>query len=820
MFNKLLESTKGYLQTNDNSEEDYKKKLEEKDNFLKIKNNRINELIKENQALNKTILMKDEEIKRYKEDLQKANLSSNNINTLNDQIDKESDINIKISLFQDTLSKLNTSVTVIQNTLSKEVENIDNLIVNMQNKIKETNILINEVLKPKVLLAINEKIDETIFIKNFSSSVIDETKTEEEVKDDIKQTDNEILNNQDQLSKKKKRRNKKKNKNPLEEESQVDTISNQKEAEEDDNQNIQIINDKAYALNGFYFIINKTNEANKINDNLENLAISNNILIETDTKLNQVKSNLIHINNEVLQNIITHNDTTKEVREIFDSIIMSKSNQQNQNNIVEQKLLLLEKELIKANQEIQELIKISDKQKNKLFEYETHCKLKDDEFEKILEQNTELMEIKEDESSKHHALLNLFKQSLTIITSKLQCKNGENEHLDRVFSLYNDNNQAFKDSILSFTNDINNKIINNSIEIFLKENLKITYLNNKYQSDLNLINNLLQDSQNLNLDLLSKVISSFIKKLEANDKDKEQESSELNLKIKKLNLIYEDQIKEKEKLQDKLKLLKGENELLTAENNELINKIEDKNKLEKDYINKISQLNKVNENLSKSIKSFEENSENINQYQEINSELENDLKIIKRNFIEVEDILKITKINHENEIELLQNNISELTLLNKNNDELISTYFKELTELKSSKYVILTTEEKQLIDKKISDFEIENKHLREAKDKMKLYCDEILTKTKLEMIEKKYLIDKRIVSNHFLKYLDKNTDWRIKQSLIETLANIFDYNNDDRKKIGLSSIKEINKDIGNGGNNDNDKLQQLSDLLYNSIMND
>ena len=160
--------------------------------------------------------------------------------------------------------------------------------------------------------------------------------------------------------------------------------------------------------------------------------------------------------------------------------------------------------MIKANQINQELIKSSGMQKNKLFEYETHCKLKDDEFEKILEQNTELMEMKDKEINRNNILLSFFKQSLNNITSKLHNKNnGEEENLDKLFSLYNSDNQSFKESINSITNNINNKVLNLAIDSFIKENLKISCINKRIQSEYNIINSLLQENQVFNLDFIN-----------------------------------------------------------------------------------------------------------------------------------------------------------------------------------------------------------------------------------------------------------------------------------------------------------------------------
>ena len=53
-----------------------------------------------------------------------------------------------------------------------------------------------------------------------------------------------------------------------------------------------------------------------------------------------------------------------------------------------------------------------------------------------------------------------------------------------------------------------------------------------------------------------------------------------------------------------------------------------------------------------------------------------------------------------------------------------------------------------------TDLEIENKHLKGQKDKMKKYSEEILIKVKNDLKDIDFVIDKRMISNILLKYFD------------------------------------------------------------------
>ena len=116
---------------------------------------------------------------------------------------------------------------------------------------------------------------------------------------------------------------------------------------------------------------------------------------------------------------------------------------------------------------------------------------------------------------------------------------------------------------------------------------------------------------------------------------------------------------------------------------------------------------------------------------------------------------------------------------------------------------------------KIVQIEIENKKLKEKNKEIKQYSEEIVKRIKNESKDCEYLIDKRMISSILFKYFDPYTNNSIKYSLLETLANFMNYNNDERYQLGLSS-KSNDIQIGSKNNN-KDKSQKIGDELYDFV---
>ena len=68
---------------------------------------------------------------------------------------------------------------------------------------------------------------------------------------------------------------------------------------------------------------------------------------------------------------------------------------------------------------------------------------------------------------------------------------------------------------------------------------------------------------------------------------------------------------------------------------------------------------------------------------------------------------------------------------------------------------------------------------------LKEKCLQFIRILENELKDYSYLIDQRIVINFLLKYFDKNSNEKIKFSVLDTLANILNFENEDRKKLNL-----------------------------------
>ena len=90
--------------------------------------------------------------------------------------------------------------------------------------------------------------------------------------------------------------------------------------------------------------------------------------------------------------------------------------------------------------------------------------------------------------------------------------------------------------------------------------------------------------------------------------------------------------------------------------------------------------------------------------------------------------------------------------------------------------------EKKTLDQNVNELTIKNSE-KEAIIKN-------LEETKFQLIQEyiedtKDLVDKKIVSNHLINYLDKKNNQSMKKEVLETLSNFLNLNLEERNKIGL-----------------------------------
>ena len=97
--------------------------------------------------------------------------------------------------------------------------------------------------------------------------------------------------------------------------------------------------------------------------------------------------------------------------------------------------------------------------------------------------------------------------------------------------------------------------------------------------------------------------------------------------------------------------------------------------------------------------------------------------------------------------------------------------------------------EKKTLDQNVNELTIKNSE-KEAIIKN-------LEETKFQLIQEyiedtKDLVDKKIVSNHLINYLDKKNNQSMKKEVLETLSNFLNLNLEERNKIGLINSTKNN----------------------------
>lgn len=275
----------------------------------------------------------------------------------------------------------------------------------------------------------------------------------------------------------------------------------------------------------------------------------------------------------------------------------------------------------------------------------------------------------------------------------------------------------------------------------------------------------------------------------------------LSLQMKTMELTLNNNITDLKSLNDKLIASNERCELLQREKKNS----ESKSTALNQEVNKLKEDIKT---LQTDIELFSETNNEINDKNAIISEKNTEINNLMSSYAFLEESnIKLIK-NKDEELETYKNKIfsmsRELTELreameNKNQYETIESIYLSKIDTLESQVVALEKANEQLIHKEII---------------MKKEGEDLMKKVQNDLKNTEYLIDKRVISSVLVNYFDKNNNEKIKESLLETLSNIMQYSNDDRKKMGLKPISIPKKD-----NDPSDRLKDISDGLYNFIMN-
>ena len=395
------------------------------------------------------------------------------------------------------------------------------------------------------------------------------------------------------------------------------------------------------------------------------------------------------------------------------------------------------------------------------------------------------------------------------------------ENLDTEINDQDNNTIAliFSDLIIEFQSNldfsINTLNKNNKILSELNNNLKLSkdILDDSKKNDLEKYEILNKNIQKLqqecrDFNKLEKMLKENLENTENYLKETKLENEKLSNKLKTLNNLYEELSNEKKNLIEKNSSLVQQMENFKMENTEILeqntqretlirnlnDKLEISTREKIELLSQVSEIKKLNDLIA-----------------EKNSLLENknlEIEKMRTSYSELEEFIENLKIEKEQLTDMYKKQLFELNSEVENFTENIRIQEDHKNSEKNNKF--------EELDKQITDLELENKYLKEQKDKMKKYSEEILLKVKNDLKDTEFLIDKRMISNILIKYFDKNTNDKIKSALLDTLANFMGFNNEERAQLGLYYN---NSACVNNENNKNDKLKDLSDELYNFILN-
>lgn len=275
----------------------------------------------------------------------------------------------------------------------------------------------------------------------------------------------------------------------------------------------------------------------------------------------------------------------------------------------------------------------------------------------------------------------------------------------------------------------------------------------------------------------------------------------LSLQIKTMELTLNNNITDLKTLNEKFIVSNEKYEVMKRE----------KENSESKAISLNQEVNKLKEeikSLQTDIELFSETNNEINDKNAMISQKDTEINNLMSSYAFLEkSSMKLIK-SKEEELDTYKNKIfsmsRELTELkeaieNKNQYETIESIYLSKIETLENQVIALEKTSEQLLQKEIE---------------MKKDEEDLIKKVQNDLKNTEFLIDKRVISSVLVNYFDKNNNEKIKESLLETLSNIMQYSNDDRKKMGLKPISIPKKDSDHS-----DRLKDIGDGLYNFIMN-
>jgi len=260
-----------------------------------------------------------------------------------------------------------------------------------------------------------------------------------------------------------------------------------------------------------------------------------------------------------------------------------------------------------------------------------------------------------------------------------------------------------------------------------------------------------------------------------------------NLKIQNANIILESkQLIDK---QDFLNKVLKESKILEEEINQLRKTLESNKELIKRLESNFKEKESEVQKLTKLINKANEKSTLAENQLKQKYESEKELLLSQLDKLNEENINLNLAIQEKNEIIIsLENKINEVELICKEKIEIneeetnkklleMDLHMQDLNDRVNLNNDELNSKEKQnimMLNSKYSD--------------LKEKCLDFVTILQTELKDFEFYADKRIFINFLIKYFDKNSNEKLKYSLLDTLANILSLDNEIRKGLYLQPI--------------------------------
>ena len=415
----------------------------------------------------------------------------------------------------------------------------------------------------------------------------------------------------------------------------------------------------------------------------------------------------------------------------------------------------------------------------------------------------------------------------------LQNKINDFNNFKKLEDINKKENQEFIIELLKEMTDYINKlrktIMNQSNNMESLKNEKKTIENNintltknenKYKEEIKKYNNKINEINN--------TINSLNNEINKNKKEIEKLTNEKKELLNEKNKSIQNEAGLTEKVTNSVQKC----ELYKIENIELMNKVAS-NKTE------IEEMKLKSENLKKQIEIYKEkltNMEKMNQtLKDQDTQLiikDNKIKKLKKSYEELEEFFEGLKQEKENLNQSTLKQINDLINDKKNLEKIIEEKNNELNKYKGidvdendpnniGNNINVNKEKYEQMQNKLFNLELDNTNLKEQNNKLVNINKDLVIKLQNENKNYEKVVDKTMISSMLIKYFDPTTPSSIKSSLLETIANFLEYNDEEREQIGLPSKSEKNND-GNSkitGNNFSDKLSKIGNNLYNFITN-